>query len=70
MAKALFTKNGSIVFTQNYEAGWFHGSDTVKSGTRATITRVHQGLLDVTHVDVRLPDGRILREVSVDYFAV
>lgn len=71
LAKGLFTKNGAIVFTKDYEAGWFRGGSTYKQGTTGIITRTHMGLLGgVTHVDVRLKDGTFLREIPVEYFEV
>jgi hypothetical protein len=69
LTEGLFTKNGMIVFTKDYKAGW--GERTYKQGTTGIITRTHPGFFkDVTHVDVRLKDGTFLREIPVEYFEV
>jgi len=61
--------NGSIVFTRDYEDGWVTGERVIRAGTRVVVTRIHRGMFgDITHVDVRLPNGRFLREVESDYF--
>ena len=69
MAKSV-SVNQTIVFTRDYEDGWFKGDRTIRQGTRVMVTRVHRGLLgDTTHLDVRLPDGARIREVEFDYFS-
>lgn len=70
MPKALFEKNGTVVFTMEYATAGFFSKKTYKQGTSGIITRTYGGLLDITHVDIRLKDGTFLREVPVRYLAV
>jgi hypothetical protein len=65
----LFKKTGEVVFTlEDVEQG-LGSKRTYPQGTSGLITHVHVGPGDqVTHVDVRLPDGQFVRKVPVDYF--
>jgi len=68
MAKVLVTLNGAIVFTRDYDAGFFTYK-IIKAGTKGIATKLHTGFLNqVTHVTVRLGNGDFLRQVPVDYF--
>jgi hypothetical protein len=59
-----------VVFTKDYEKHRLLSKTTYGQGTSGLVTKVHKGLLcGITHVDVRLPDGVLLREVPIDYFA-
>jgi hypothetical protein len=38
-------------------------------GASGIVTELHTGLLgDITHVDIRLEDGKFVRDLLVDYF--
>lgn len=40
-----------------------------QQGTSSPVKELHTGLLGkMTHVDVRLADGKFVRDVPVDYF--
>jgi PIN domain len=67
----LFRTNGSIVFTSDYVTQGLLSkkTDTYGQGTEGVITRTHEGPSgEVTHLDIRLPDGEFLREVPIDHF--
>jgi hypothetical protein len=51
------------------KAGLF-SKKTYKQGTSGIITRTYGGVLDITHVDIRLKDGTFLRGVPARYLAV
>jgi hypothetical protein len=58
-----------IVFTKKYVKQGLLSKRTYLRGTSAVPTRVHTGPDgEVTHIDVRLPDGQLITEVPVDYF--
>jgi len=58
-------------FMRDYEHHTFFSHKTIPQGTKALITRPHRGLLgEITHVDVRLADGKRVREVPIDFFVV
>jgi hypothetical protein len=57
---------GPVYFTKDYV---HQGSKkTYPQGRRAVVLREHTLLGQVTHLDVRLPDGEFLREVPIDNF--
>jgi hypothetical protein len=63
-------ENGNVVFTKEYVKHTLLSKTTHKQGTSGIVTRIHTGLLgEITHVDVRLKDGKFVREVPVDYFS-
>ena len=67
--KVCLKENGNVVFTIPFIKHTLFSKKTYKQGTNAIITRPHRGLLDqITHVDVRLKDGKFVREVPVDFF--
>jgi hypothetical protein len=61
--------NAYVVFTRDYVTHESPTEVTYEQGTNGMITRVHTGPLGgITHVDVRLQDGHLVREVPIDYF--
>jgi hypothetical protein len=58
-----------IVFTKAYVKQGLLSKTTYMKGTRGIPTRVHTGPGgEITHIDVRLADGRLVPEVPIDYF--
>jgi TIR domain len=67
--KLLFRKTGEVVFTMGYVEQGLGSKKTYAQGTSGLITHVHRDPADqVTHLDIRLPDGQFVRKVPVDYF--
>lgn len=65
----LFEKNGPVVFTKEYVKHTLFSKKKYGQGKSGLITRSHRGVLgNVTHVDVRFPDGEFVRHVPVCYF--
>ena len=60
---------GPVYFSRDYvRRGWF-GSTRYSQGARGVILRDHKFLGKQTHVDLRLPNGKYLLEVPIDYVA-
>jgi hypothetical protein len=58
-----------IVFTKEFVKFGLGSITTYARGTSGLVTRVHTGPdSEITHVDVRLPNGEVVREVPIDYF--
>lgn len=60
---------GPVYFSRDYvRRGWL-SNKTYPQGGRGVVLRVHKIPLTnrVTHVDLRLPDGKFLLEVPIDY---
>jgi lambda repressor-like predicted transcriptional regulator len=60
---------GPIYFTKDYVHDGLLRKKTYPRGRRAVVLREHEHLGEVTHVDLRLPDGDFLREVPIDYIS-
>jgi hypothetical protein len=58
---------GSIYFAKDYVQQGLLSNKTYPQGTRAVVLRAHEVRGQVTHVDLRLPDGEFLRNVPSDY---
>jgi hypothetical protein len=58
---------GPIYFTKDYVHMGLLSNKRYPQGGRAVVLRIHEHLGEVTHVDLRLPDGEFLREVPIDY---
>jgi hypothetical protein len=62
-------ENGNIVFTKPYVKHTLLSKKEYGQGTSGIVTELHTGLFgDITHVDVRLADGKFVRDVPIDYF--
>jgi hypothetical protein len=60
---------GPVYFSRDYvRRGWFT-STRYSQGARGVILRSHRFLGRQTHVDLRLPDGKYLLEVPIDFVA-
>jgi hypothetical protein len=58
-----------LVFTRKYVDRDVLSERTYPQGTIGLPTRIHTDRLgEITHVDVRLMDGELVRNVPVDYF--
>jgi hypothetical protein len=58
---------GPVYFSRDYvRPGWIFDK-TYPQGGRGVVLRVHRLFGRVTHVDLRLPDGKYLLEVPIDY---
>jgi hypothetical protein len=55
---------GPVYFTKDYVEPGFLRDKRYPRGSRGVVLRVHKR---VTHVDLRLPDGELLRTVPIDY---
>jgi hypothetical protein len=61
---------GPAYFSRDYvRRGWF-GSTTYPQGGRGVIFRSHWLFGRQTHVDLRLPNGKYLLEVPIDFVSV
>lgn len=59
-----------VVFTKNYVGQGLLSKTTYGQGTSGLVTKVHTGPGgEITHVDIRLPEGEFLPKVPIDYFA-
>jgi hypothetical protein len=59
----------AVFFTKEYVKQDLLSKKTYAQGTSAVVTRIHTDRRgEITHVDVRLKDGKFVREVPVDYF--
>jgi hypothetical protein len=58
---------GPIYFTKAHVRHGLLSKKTYAQGTRGVVLRVHKLLGRPTHVDLRLPDGKFLLEVPIDY---
>jgi hypothetical protein len=58
---------GPIYFTKDYVHQGSFSTKTYPQGRRAVVLREHTLRGEVTHVDLRLPDGEFLLEVPIDY---
>ena len=54
-------------FSRDYVRHGFLSNKRYPQGGRGVVLRVHKLLGRPTHVDLRLPDGKFLLEVPVDY---
>jgi hypothetical protein len=62
-------ENGTIVFTKEYVKHTLLSKKTYTQGTAGIVTDWQTGLFgEITHVDIRLKDGKFVRGVPVDYF--
>ena len=67
--KLLFKKEGPIVFTRKYVKHTLFSKEEYKPGTEGMIVNWHTGPLGgVTHVNIRLGDGKFVNNVPVEYF--
>lgn len=67
--RVLFAENETIVFTRKYVKHTLLSKKTYPQGTTGIIVHPHKGPLGgVTHVDIRLPDGKFVYEVPIDFF--
>jgi hypothetical protein len=65
----LFRKDGPVVFTKNYVKHTLLSKKEYPQGVQGMITQTHTNFLGkVTHVTIRLPNGKFVREVPVRYF--
>jgi hypothetical protein len=58
---------GPIYFAKDYVQQSLLSNKTYPQGRRAVVLRAHEVRGQVTHVDLRLPDGEFLRNVPIDY---
>ena len=58
---------GPIYFSRDYVTHGFLSDKRYPQGGRGVVLRVHKLLGRVTHVDLRLPDGKFLLDVPIDY---
>jgi hypothetical protein len=58
---------GPVYFTRDYVRAGFLRNKEYKQGARGVVLRIHTFLGRPTHVDLRLPDGKFLLEVPIDY---
>jgi len=61
------TPIGPVYFTRDYVRHGFFFKKRYSQGARGVILREHRLLGQVTHVDMRLPDGKYLLDVPIDY---
>lgn len=61
------TPIGPVYFTRDYVRHGFLFKKRYSQGARGVILREHRLLGQVTHVDMRLPDGKFLLDVPIDY---
>ena len=65
----LFTKNDTVIFTKEYVKHSLLSKKKYTQGKSGIITRTYKGILgDITHLDVRFPDGEFVRQVPIDNF--
>jgi hypothetical protein len=70
-ALILFAANEQVVFTKPHVRYGLLSKKTYALRTEGMITYVHTGRAgEITHVDLRLGDGKFLRKVPIDYFRV
>jgi len=58
---------GSVYFAKDYVTQGLLSKKRYPQGRRAIVLPVHEHLDEITHVDLRLPDGEFLSEVPIDY---
>jgi hypothetical protein len=58
---------GPVYFSRDYVTHGFLSDKRYPQGGRGVVLRVHKLLGRVTHVDLRLPDGKFLLDVPIDY---
>jgi hypothetical protein len=58
---------GPVYFSRDYVRRGFIANKRYPQGGRGVVLRAHTFLGRVTHVDLRLPDGKFLLEVPIDY---
>jgi hypothetical protein len=58
---------GPVYFSRDYVTHGFFSDKTYPQGGRGVVLRVHKLFGRPTHVDLRLPDGKFLLEVPIDY---
>jgi len=58
---------GPVYFTKDYVKRDLDSDKTYPQGTRGVVLRVHKRLGQITHIDLRLPDGEFLLKVPIDY---
>ena len=58
---------GPVFFTRDYVRHGFFFDKKYPQGGQGVVLRVHKLLGRVTHVDLRLPDGKFLLGVPIDY---
>jgi nucleoside 2-deoxyribosyltransferase len=64
-----FAQGNTVVFTREYVEHTSVSTKTYAPGISALVAHVHTGPSGgITHVDIRLPDGKLVRRVPVDYF--
>jgi hypothetical protein len=72
MARVGKLKEGDLLkFTMDYNhvIGLF-GRKKIKQGKKGMVTRIYSGFMRfVHHVDIKLPDGTLLKEVPVRYIS-
>jgi hypothetical protein len=65
----LFRKNGPVVFTKKYVKHTLFSKKEYPPGTEGMIVNWHTGPLGgVTHVNIRLGDGKFVNNVPGEYF--
>ena len=65
----LFRKDGPIVFTKKYVKHTLFSKKEYTPGAEGMIVNWHTGPLGgVTHVNIRLGDGKFVNNVPVEYF--
>jgi hypothetical protein len=66
---SLLKENGPIIFMKPHVKHGLLSKSTYGRGTSGLVTNIHTGPRgEITHIDLRLPDGKLVREVPVDYF--
>ena len=58
---------GPVYFSRDYVRRGFLSNKRYPQGGRGVVLRSHKFLGRETHVDLRLPDGKFLLEVPIDY---
>ena len=58
---------GPVFFTRDYVTHGFFFDKKYPQGDQGVVLSVHKLLGRVTHVDLRLPDGKFLLDVPIDY---
>jgi hypothetical protein len=58
---------GAVYFSKDYVRHGWPTSKKYPQGGRGVVLRSHKLLGRETHVDLRLPDGKFLLEVPIDY---
>jgi hypothetical protein len=58
---------GPVYFLEIMSGAAFFLTRHTRRGGRGVVLRVHKFLGRPTHVDLRLPDGKFLLEVPIDY---